>query len=103
MTRDKRTDNAIATDYEKEQGLLPEGKLIHFSTVTHAWRGVLAYVTPSDFVLAPGAVLVDSTGEIGGPKGYATTRTGSEEGTPVDFEVRLPRGAVAWLIVLGEP
>jgi len=103
MTKDQRTDNAIATDYEAEHGLHPKGKLVHFSTVTHAWRGVLAEVTPSDFILAAGAVLVDSTGEIGGKTGYAAKRSGTEEGMPVAFEVRVPRGAVAWLIVLGDP
>jgi len=93
--------NRVATDYELERAEHPIGQLVHLSTVTHAWRGRLAAVTPSYYVLdntAPVA-LVDSTGGIAeylaAPKAGETVAPPKRGSGPT---IRIPRGAVAWMV-----
>ena len=107
--KSRRTDdditNAVVTDYELEKGEHPIGSLVHISSVTHAWRGVLIAVTPSYYILDNNRpfALVDSTQEMG--KYLANPTAGSpgdaftpKEGTKSKPTIRVPRSAVAWII-----
>jgi hypothetical protein len=95
--------NAVMTDWEKENGLCPEGRLVHVSTVSHAFRGRLKLVTPSHYILERNAVLVALTGQTGGKEGYAATQVGQEEDQPIEkAEVWIPRAAVSWMLVFDE-
>lgn len=97
--------NRVVTDYELERGEHPIGKLVHISTVTHAWRGVLEAVTPSYYVLSAEqpVALVDETGAMGSyltdPKGgndsdvYVPPKKSGARAT-----VRVLRSAVSWLV-----
>lgn len=95
--------NAVVTDYELERGEHPVGKLVHLSTVTHAWRGVLEAVTPSYFVLSAShpVALVDSTGAISDYLVDPTKCSEGDEFKPTKGKratVRIPRAAVSWLV-----
>lgn len=99
---DKQTEsyNKVVTDHELERGEHPIGALVHISTVTHAWRGVLESVTASYFVLSKEhpIALVDSTGNMGD---YLMKPDQVREGDLAKKpkgQVRIPRGAVAWMI-----
>ncbi len=95
--------NAVVTDGELERGEHPIGKLVHISTVTHAWRGVLKEVTSSYFILDGNETiaLVDSTGAMGN---YLADPTEVREGDSFKPgkgkkpSIMIPRGAVAWMI-----
>ncbi len=98
--------NAVLTDYELERGEHPVGRLVHISTVTHAWRGHLAAVSPSYYILDPTkpVAMVDSTGGIGE---YLSSPTQVREGDAFNPHpkkkdqsptIRIPRAAVAWLV-----
>ena len=90
----------VATDAQLEREPHPIGHLMHYSTVTHAWRGVLEAVTASDYVLAPGASLFRETG----PMADYSPRTKPDDGDgEVPYRVRVARGAVAWSVDLGVP
>ena len=95
---------AVMTDGELERGEHPIGKLVHLSTVTHAWRGTLLAVTPSYYVLdSSGPVaLVDSTGAVGE---YLAAPTAVREGDAYTAPakgpratVRVLRAAVSWMV-----
>lgn len=89
----------VTTDYERERGEHPIGKVCHISTVTHAWRGVLREVTPSYYVLdsAHPVALVDSTGEM---RAYVKAFKGGSEGDSFvsTKTIRILRGAVSWMV-----
>jgi hypothetical protein len=98
---------AVALDSELEKNEHPIGRLVHLSTVTHAWRGVLAQVTPNYYVLdsAQPVALVDTAGPT--MSEYMTDHLAVREGdlyTPpkkakdVVPTVRIKRDAVSWLI-----
>ena len=92
--------NSVTTDYELERGEHPIGRLVHLSTVTHAWRGTLREVTPSYYILdsTKPVALVDSTG---GMSTYVATPTAGSEGdsiAPGTHTVRVLRGAVSWMV-----
>lgn len=96
--------NAVVTDYELERGDHPIGKLVHLSTVTHAWRGVLAAVSPSYFIFSNEhpVALVDSTGAMGEYLAEPKAASPGDEFKPgkkgTNPTVRVPRAAVAWLV-----
>ena len=96
--------NAVVTDYELERGEHPIGKLVHISTVTHAWRGILEGVTPNYFVLSAEhpVALVDSTGAMGDYLANPVVASQGDEFTPSKkgkrATVRIPRAAVSWLV-----
>ena len=100
MATDKHMNenNAVVTDYQHEREEFPLGRLVHISTVTHAFRGTLKAVTPSHYWLAA-AVLVESTGEVAA---YAKSHKASEEGAVIKGSIRIPRAAVAWELVFDE-
>jgi hypothetical protein len=88
-----QTDSELEKDAEH-----PVGRICHLSTVTHAWRGTLLHVTPSYYVLAPGAVMVGDTGDIGPYLAAGKTwPEGAEESDPTDRVVRVLRAAVSWM------
>lgn len=90
--------NAVVTDAELENGEHPIGKIVHFSTVTHAFRGVLEAVTPSYYVLRKGTVqLIALTGAM--PEYTASEKSAGREVEEVRTRVLIPRGAVAWSLV----
>lgn len=101
---DRNTYNSVTTDYEKERGMHPLGKLVHISTVTHAWRGILLDVTPSYYILDPdqNVALVDSTGEIGTYlENPVVAREGDVHKPKADSKrptVMILRGAVSWMV-----
>lgn len=98
---------AVVTDYELERNEHPIGKIVHLSTVTHAWRGKLLEVTPSYYVLdsEEPVSLVDSTDAIGA---YLSKMTAAREGDTYKPKksgnptVRILRGAVSWMVSAGE-
>lgn len=95
--------NTVVTDYELERGEHPVGKLVHLSTVTHAWRGVLEVVTPSYYVLSAShpVALVDSTGAISDYLVDPTKCSEGDEFKPTKGKratVRIPRAAVSWMV-----
>jgi hypothetical protein len=96
---------AVVTDYENENGEHPVGKLVHLSSVSHAWRGVLKEVTSSYYILDGNKpfALVESTGPMGE---YLSNPTAMREGDGYEpgkkgkkAHIRVPRGAVAWMVV----
>lgn len=98
--KQKLDENAVTTDGEHERGEHPLGHIIHVSTVTHAFRGVLEGVTPSHYLLKKGTVeMVQSTGDLTeyGPKSMSR----EAEAEKIPFAVRVPRGAIAWEIDFG--
>lgn len=100
---DEEMRNIVVTDYELERGEHPIGKLVHISTVTHAWRGVLEAVTPTYLVLSSEhpVALVDSTGAmrdyLANPK-VASDGDEFEPGKGKRPTIRVPRAAVAWMV-----
>ena len=76
----------------------PIGKVIHLSTVTHGWRGILVHVSETHYYLAK-AHMVNGTGRI---KDYTDNGLsgGSEESPELGGLCRIPRGAVAWEYVV---
>lgn len=101
--------NAVAHDAGLESGEHPIGELVHISTVTHAFRGVLREVTPSYYILdnARPVALVDSTGAFAG---YFAKPLAAREGdvwTPPKSgarpTMRILRGAGSWLVSFGRP
>ncbi len=100
--------NSVALDYELERGEHPIGSLVHLSTVTHAWRGVLREVTPSYYVLSPEhpVALVDSTGAMADYLSNPAVASQGDEWKPGKGKrptVRIPRAAVAWLVAWSQP
>lgn len=98
--KQKLEENAVITDGQLERGEHPIGHIVHLSTVTHAFRGVLDGVTPSHYLLRKGTVeIVLSVGDLAsyGPK------TKPSEAETIAHAVRIPRGAVAWEIDFGDP
>jgi hypothetical protein len=94
--KQRNLENAVIADAENTSGEHPVGRVVHLSTVTHAWRGKLEAVTASYYIFEPGAELILSTGEIGA---YGTSETSRPvEGEKCPARVRVLRGAVAWLI-----
>lgn len=103
--KDKHEMNAVVTDMDYEKGIHPIGQLVHISTVTHAFRGVLLSVDSSYYVLDTrhpvGIALVDSTGAAGE---YFSAPTAVRNGDAFDskkskkkFEFRVFRGAGSWM------
>lgn len=96
--------NAVVTDYELERGEHPIGRLVHISTVTHAWRGVLEAVTTSYYVLSTEhpVALVDSTGAMADYLTKPEVASQGDEFAPPKKgrrpTIRIPRAAVAWVI-----
>lgn len=86
-------NNAVVTDSQHEVGDFPIGKVIHVSTVTHAFRGELEAVTPSHYWLKKGTcVFVHDTGST---TEYANSKKGADEEV-ISVQVRIPRGAIVW-------
>jgi len=100
---EKNQRNAVISDGEWERNEHPIGKVVHLSTVTHAFRGTLLAVTPSYYVLddAREVTLVDSTGAFGE---YLGTLTAGREGDTYHPKktknptLRILRGAVSWCV-----
>ena len=91
-------ENAVITDDELERGEHPIGHVVHLSTVSHAFRGVLEGVTPSHYLLKKGTVeIVLSVGDLA----KYTAKSTPAEAEKVLHAVRVPRGAVAWEIDFG--
>lgn len=86
-----QTDNELEKDAEH-----PLGRITHISTVTHAWRGMLKFVTPNYFVFETGtAQLVGDTGDI---NEYAKNyKSSQEQSTPLNGVIRVPRASVCWI------
>jgi len=98
-------DLAVVTDGELERGEHPIGRLVHISSVTHAWRGVLETVTPSYYLMSREhpVALVETTGPMGEYLNKPTmVRDGDElrpkEGGISPARLRVPRGAAAWML-----
>jgi hypothetical protein len=88
-----QTDSELERDAEH-----PVGRIVHLSTVTHAWRGKLIHVTPSYYVLAPGAIMVGDTGDVGAYLAAGKAwKAGAEESEPTSRTVRVLRAAVSWM------
>ena len=100
--------NRVVTDGELDRGEHPGGQLVHISTVTHAWRGVLLGVTPSYYILDPEkpVALVDSTGAISDylakPEAASQGDTFKPSAKGMRPTIRIPRSAVAWMVSWGE-
>ena len=96
----KNDINAVVTDQQHEAGEFPIGKVVHFSTVTHAFRGVLEAVTPSDYWLKRGtASIIHDTGDV---SEYSTAKdSNARESEEVHraAQIQIPRAAVAWKMV----
>lgn len=96
--------NRVVTDGELERGEHPIGKLVHVSTVSHAWRGVLECVTASYFVLSPDHTyaLVDSTGAIDDyvsrPEASSTGDVVAPRRSGKRATIRIPRTAIVWVM-----
>ena len=90
--RSVRHDAALEADEH------PLGLLIHVSTVTHGWRGILVHVSETHYYLA-GAHMVNGTGKIADYV-KAGLAGGSEESPKLPGLARIPRGAVAWEFVV---
>lgn len=95
--------NTVVTDAELERGEHPVGSLVHIATVTHAWRGHLAAVTASYYMLDPTKswTMVDNTGPVGAyVKKPAASEAETVEPTKKGIQPRMliPRSAVAWII-----
>lgn len=98
-----RKTNLVVTDMELELNIHPIGKVVHLSTVTHAWRGTLLSVDSTYYVLdaSKPVALVDETGPMAE---YMTSMTkvyqgdAFEPGKKTAPTVRILRAAVAWMI-----
>lgn len=87
--------NAVVTDAQLESGEFPLGRMVHISTVTHAFRGYLENVTPSHYILKKGTCeVIHDSGEVTPYSESATSKP--REGERVACQVRIPRGSVAW-------
>ena len=96
--KQKLDENTVTTDGELERGEHPIGHVVHVSTVSHAFRGVLEGVTPSHYLLKKGTVeIVLSVGDLS----KYTATSAPAESEKVAHAVRIPRGAVAWEIDFG--
>lgn len=100
--REKNEHNAVVTDGELDHNEHPIGKLVHLSTVTHAFRGYLLAVTPSYYILDENRpwALVDSTGAMAD---YTKNMSRASDGDHVKAGSgvcpRILRGAVSWMLV----
>ena len=94
--------NAVITDRELERGEHPIGKLVHISTVTHAFRGVLKEVTASYYILdsLEPVALVDSTGNfadyLADPQAVREGDLFKPNKKKAPPTVYILRGAVSW-------
>lgn len=103
--KDKNGYNQVVTDMELERYGHPIGQLVHISTVTHAWRGVLEAVTPSYYILSKEhpIALVDSTGPMGDYLNKPTNVREGDMSKKPKGQTLINRGAVSWLIAFGDP
>lgn len=93
--KQKQETNSVVTDAQHEAGEFPLGKVLHISTVTHAFRGVLEAVTPSHYWLKRGTVsIIHDTGDVAE---YSKMKTAqAREMETVVTRVRIPRASVVW-------
>lgn len=96
--------NAVVTDGELERGVHPIGKVVHISTVTHAWRGTLAAVDSTYYVFdaSKPIALVDSTGSMSDYLGDMKQANDQDVFTPKAKKpapvIRVLRAASVWMI-----
>lgn len=93
----KNEANQVITDNENETGEHPIGKVVHMSTVTHAFRGRLVCVTASYYILADASIVHD-TGAVAAYRKNQRSASESEE-EHIGDGVRVLRSAVVWCIV----
>jgi hypothetical protein len=101
MSKSINENNAVVTDMELENNEHPIGKVCHFSTVTHAFRGKLVAVTASYMILPPGSEFVPLTGDIG-VYSKSSKAKASEAFEVCHTEIRIPRGSIAWMLVFND-
>jgi hypothetical protein len=91
----KNDINSVVTDAQHMAGEFPIGRVIHVSTVTHAFRGELEAVTPSHYWLKKGTVsIIHDTGDV---TPYSKSKDSeARESEKVNTRVRIPRGSIAW-------
>ena len=101
LNKNDQENNAVYTDQELQNGEHPIGRVVHLSTVTHAFRGVLRDVTTSYFILdnSKPAHIIHDTGEVSAYSKTGKTDAREMEEVNKSAEIRIPRGSVAWMLV----